>query len=369
RYAIVEAEIAPIDPDRAPVTWPETIGWIVHSSGSTGLPKAVPLTVEAVAKNAADTMEILGLPGAIRHYGCASHCYTNGLYNSFLVPLLTGGAAMVHPVASALTLRRWIAGAIRHRAELLWVNPTVVRLLIRGSGRQALPDARLFVSCTAPLGAEEALLAEARFGRPVLQSWGLSETLITTIEQPDRDAGTEFSCGLPLGGAAAVRVEDGALVIENGAVMPGYAAVEGDRPIFSFPNGIPSRVFVTEDLGEIDAGGRVRITGRSSATANIQGEKLSLAQIEASLRDLVGVTKAIAVAVPDPSSGERVAILLRSDSRVTSDAVADHIASRIGPRARPTSVRVVETLPLTANGKPDRIKARAVALVLLGLGA
>ncbi|MBM3557077.1 MAG: long-chain fatty acid--CoA ligase, partial [Alphaproteobacteria bacterium] len=201
------------------------------------------------------------------------------------------------------------------------------------------------------------------------QSWGLSETLITTIEQPGRDAGTEFSCGLPLGGAAAVRVEDGALVIENGAVMPGYAAVEGDRPVFSLPNGIPSRVFVTEDLGEIDAGGRVRITGRSSATANIQGEKLSLAQIEASLRDLAGVTEAIAVAVPDPSSGERVAILLRSDSRIASDAVADHIASRIGPRARPTSVRIVETLPLTANGKPDRIKARAVALALLGLGA
>ena len=67
-------------------------------------------------------------------------------------------------------------------------------------------DASLFtkvehiISCTAPLSQSVAIEFEDKFKHRVLQSYGLSETLITTLERPDSDARTQYSAGVPVGG-------------------------------------------------------------------------------------------------------------------------------------------------------------------------
>src|SRR6185503_17727481 len=108
RYAFEEKSGVQDLSGRDPISWPADVHWVMHSSGSTGLPKAIPLTYAAVEKNAKDVMAFLNLGSDLIHLGSMSACYTNGLFNSFLVPILTGGKTLIGPVFSILKLSAYL---------------------------------------------------------------------------------------------------------------------------------------------------------------------------------------------------------------------------------------------------------------------
>lgn len=362
RFAILQQDVAVLSEGNSVTAWPDEICFVVHSSGSEGLPKAIPLTLPAMRSNAWDTMRILGGETEILHLGSMSQCYTNGLFNSFILPLLTGGKVLVGPLASAFNIRSLVRLIRDVRPDLLWVNPTVLSLLRRVAESSDLDSVKWMVSCTAPLQLPDCLEAERAFQKPVLQSYGLSETLIVSVEHPRRNARTEFSAGLPVGGRESVGVNaDGTLVIRNGAVFPGYVKLQNSRLTFEGIRGDPEPAFVTGDTGRIDPSGRLLITGRSAGVINVAGTKFGVEQIESILSEWPSVTAAAVIRVEDKNGVERPAALIQTDgTAVDSLALENKCAETLGPHARPLAIYVVSEIPLTSNGKIDRRSAAAL---------
>lgn len=341
--------------------WPADIHWIVHSSGSSGRPKAIPVTWTAITRNAHDVGRHLGLPPAVTHVGSMSYCYTNGLYNSLLLPLILGHRALVYPVATGLELSTYVDRLRSWRPEVLWVNPTVLKLLARRLKPGDLNFVRYAVSCTAPLALEEAQEAERALAVPVLQSYGLSETMIVTIEQPGRAlTAAEFSSGLSVAGPETLLIgTDGRVDIANGAVFPGYATLdEGGSICFAMAaENVPGRLFRTQDGGTLDMSGRLRIGGRTDQVINLSGHKIGAEAIEEHLRRIEGVADVMAVPLRAADGGLSAGFGLLVMGTCDADHLSEACVDRFGAFARPRRVRSVTALPLTSNGKYDRATA------------
>ncbi|HEY9163113.1 MAG TPA: fatty acid--CoA ligase family protein [Magnetovibrio sp.] len=368
--ALIDATgVTRLNPDAGPA-WPDGIEWIMHSSGTTGIPKPIPITIDAMQKNADDTVRHLSLGRGAVHMGSMAMCYTNGLYNSFMLPLMTDGVSILAPVASAFSMRGWLATAAAARPEILWVNPAVVKMLLRSTGTR-FENAKALVSCTAPLPYDDAVAAEAAFGLPVIQSYGLTETLIVTIEELDRKLDETFSSGLPISEPGTVTLDaEQRLTIANGAVTPGYPELVNHQPLFSLPEGTPGVRFTSSDHAEIDALGRCLITGRSSAMINVEGTKVSAELMELAMTAHPAITAAGVVAVADPRAGEKPMALVvvaagHALDAQTLDALSALCVERQGPKARPANIVAVESIPTTANGKIDRTLLVKTANMLL----
>jgi acyl-coenzyme A synthetase/AMP-(fatty) acid ligase len=348
-------------PEVAPFrSWPDDIHWILHSSGSTGRPKAIALSWSAVRKNALDTVSTLGVEDDRIHLGSMSQCYANGLFNSFLLPLVTGGSVHLGPIASIANFGAYTRAFRRSHASVHWVNPTLVSIVKRRFNASDFTPGAILVSCTAPLSKRLCLESEEKLHRPVLQSYGLAETLIVSVERPSRDAEKEFSAGAPVGGPHSVSTSsEGTLEIVNGAVTPGYVRMDGAVK-FELPNGIPGERFSSADYGFIGDDGNLTVTGRVTGVINVGGTKLSAEHLEEVIRGFPGVRNAVVVPVTSADGYARAGALIEADSSVELEQLALHCVAMVGRFARPAVIRQVQVLPLTANGKPDRARIATI---------
>jgi acyl-coenzyme A synthetase/AMP-(fatty) acid ligase len=234
-------------------------------------------------------------------------------------------------------------------------------MLARNPSAGDFRDVRVLISCTAPLDQRLCVTAEAAFGRPVLQSFGTTETLIVSVESPGRDAATAFSSGQIVGGARAVSLDrdggsDGVLRIHNGAVTPGYATCAGGRVEMSLPGGgIPGQLFVSGDLARLTAAGNLEIVGRTTNVINVGGVKISVEQMEEVLRSDPSVIDAAVAALAGADGDEKPMAFVSARGPVDKQRLIDACVQRLGSKARLADIRVVPAIPLTANGKIDRV--------------
>jgi O-succinylbenzoic acid--CoA ligase len=115
--------------------------------------------------------------------------------------------------------------------------------------------------------------------------------------------------------------------------------------------------FLTGDYGEMDAGGRLVLTGRASSFINVAGRKVQPAEIEAVLRRMAGVRDVRVIAAADRQRGEQVVACVVAETGGTPPstlAVRRFCSARLAPFKIPRTVVFLDTLPLTARGKLDR---------------
>lgn len=320
----------------------------MHSSGSTGVPKPMGIRLEAMRRNALDLAEALSLSSADRHLGTMHVCYMSGLYNATMLPFFTGATSICLPLLTPLTLGTFLAAVETHRPSVIWINPLMARMLAKLNSvkREAFSDVRYFLSCTAPLHPDVRDGFEQRFGRPILQSYGLCETLITTMEDPViRSAG---SVGRPIGGAGAVVLDAGSrIVIANGALMAGY--LDGTEPPFT---GVALRDYATNDIGRFDSDHNLFVVGRYGYVINRGGVKFAPDTVEAVIANQEGVEDCAVVGMPE-GAGETMVVALvvgGYDEARLSEALLAGL-----PRNQcPTRLLRVPRIPRTHSGKIDR---------------
>jgi acyl-CoA synthetase (AMP-forming)/AMP-acid ligase II len=252
--------------------------------------------------------------------------------------------------------------------EFVWASPATIGLTIARSKQAFPPSVKAIISCTAPLDGTLAAQAEQVLGVKVLQSYGLSETLISTIESSERDLVREFSCGLSISGAEALIVDsEGQIVIRNGAVMPGYASLDSEMShiVLTMPDGYVSREsFRSGDIGTLEEG-RLVMTGRVSNVINVDGVKLSPEKMEEALRELPGIEFVCIARVSVRQEKERPVVLVKHEDGFDLDRIYEVCVSRFGTKSRPAQVFSVTEIPLTANGKIDRKKSDSAAHQLM----
>jgi acyl-CoA synthetase (AMP-forming)/AMP-acid ligase II len=144
------------------------------------------------------------------------------------------------------------------------------------------------------------------------------------------------------------------VLVRSGAVSRGNAdGVDAD----SFAGG----AFLTGDLGEIDASGRLTLTGRVSAFVNIAGRKVHPDEVERVLRGYKGVSDVRVLGVADDRRGEQlVACLVVTGDRPSVVELRQFCGGRLASHKIPRAFVFVDEIPLTERGKTDRIRLQAL---------
>jgi long-chain acyl-CoA synthetase len=344
---------------------------LLYTSGTTGTPRGVLLSHDAVLRKVEDIRAWFGLRDTDRELCMLPTHFGHGLVCSCLTTLHFGGTLVLCRPFDAALLPRVFALADEHRVTTFSTVPTIIRLILRDPAiRPPTRGALRFVTCaSAPLHAEEVDAFERRFGVPLLNCYGLTEagtwSAMSPID-PQRDrrsVGTAVGCRV-----RAVTVEGderrplpageiGELELCGPSVMLGYDGAP-DATARVLRDGWLS----TGDLGWVDDGGRVFLTGRSKDLIIRAGANIYPPEIEGVLLRHPDVCEAYVVGLDHEVLGEKVAAcVVRRDGASVSDAeLIRHCRAVLSAYKCPETIRFVAAVPKTSRGKVSRAALRAL---------
>ncbi len=223
------------------------------------------------------------------------------------------------------------------------VPTMLVRLLDHDPGPYSGLRAVLVGGGPIPAGLLERA---AGAGLAVLPTYGMTETFgqVATL----RPGSPLAYRAHPLPGVS-LRIEaDGRVAIKAPQISPGYLG-EPDR---SEP------WLVTNDLGEIDEEGALRVLGRADAVIVTGGENVDPTRVETELEAHPGVAEVVVVGVPDTEWGMAVGCVYSGEA--PPEDLEAFLRARVPSFMVPKRWLRVEKVPRTPLGKPDRSVARAL---------
>jgi O-succinylbenzoic acid--CoA ligase len=144
--------------------------------------------------------------------------------------------------------------------------------------------------------------------------------------------------------------------VRIGLNAEGVVEVSGDSVFRGYwPGWSGERAFATEDLGQLDEHGRLRIFGRRDAMIITGGKKVSPSEVEAALRATGEFADVAVIALPDPEWGQAVVACHPADMRPPDLAkVEQWLDGRLAAHMRPKRIVAVADWPRNAQGKVNR---------------
>nr|WP_303648742.1 class I adenylate-forming enzyme family protein [Haloarchaeobius litoreus] len=332
---------------------PDSEALLVFTSGTTGRPKGVRLTVANLVASATASAFRLGVDRTDRwlvplptyHVGGLAPIVRSTLYGTTTV-LGPGGGFDAETTARNLD---------EHRCTSVSLVPTMLdRLLDVGW----TPDSRLRVVLLGGAPASQGLLDRcAERDVPAWPTYGMSEAASqVTTAPPEAAREHPGTVGQPLvnvtlrvldaDGEPCEPGERGELVVDGPQVTRGYLDDEHTDDAFS------ELGLHTGDVGYRDADGRLWVTGRLDDLLVSGGENVDPNRVAAVLREHPAVADVAVVGLDDPEWGDRVAALVVGDCSVAElEAYArEHLADH----ERPRTVAFADELPRTTSGTVDR---------------
>ena len=332
---------------------------IIATSGTSARPKMVPLSRRNLLAAIDGLIASLALGPDDLCLNMMPQFHIGGMWDTVAGSLFSGGAVACIGVFSATAFQRGIAEFAPTWTQAV---PAMTAEILRADDGTALSCLRLLRSVSAPLPPALREDFEARFGVPIIEIYGMSETAGTITSNPlppaERPVG---SVGLPVHLSVRIVGEDGAelpagatgeVEVAGASVITGYLeAPEANRE--SFRDGH----LRTGDLGRFGADGHLYLTGRSKDQINRGGEKIAPTEIDNALIAHPFVADAACFAVPDASLGEDIAAAVILEPGAPQGVEADILAAlrtRLSYFKIPRRLLVVETLPRTRGGKLQR---------------
>jgi len=341
--------------DAGPV--PRSVALVVETSGSTGVPKRVALSADALLASAAASAGAIGgqEPGVARWLLALPAHYIAGA-NVLVRSIAAGTEPVILPPGHFDPIAFSNATATLD-ADLRFTSLVPVQLArLLDAGRPALDGLRRF---DAILIGGQALQPELReraidAGLRIVRTYGSSET----------GGGCVYD-GVPIGPVHA-RELDGRIELAGPVLAEGYLGADGtidrDRTDASFHTADGVRWYRTGDLGTVDADGRVRVTGRADNVIISGGEKVSLDAVQASVRRQRGMAESVVVATASEEWGQVPIVVVEGEPGLPLAELRTAVQAELGHAAAPAGIVSVERMPLLASGKPDRVAlARLVA--------
>ncbi|HEU4702439.1 MAG TPA: AMP-binding protein [Conexibacter sp.] len=301
------------EPRRLPARSPDEVFVYQFSSGSTGRPKRVARTHGNVCAEARTYPSAFGV-GAGDGVFCVTPLFHDyGMTCSLLASTPTGATLVLLEDPNPFLLKRHRAIELieRERPTIFPGVPFTFRLLAEAPGEADMSSLRLCFSAGTALPREVFDAFVERFGVPVRQLYGSTETGTIAANFDSDPIGTFASVGTPIGDVRVRAVDDdgepvaagtvGELAVASPAMTTGYL----DQPELTaaaFRDGW----YLTGDLGRVDEEGRVFITGRKKLLIPVGGYKVDPIEVEDVLNAHPAVAEAIVVGVAGANAGEEI---------------------------------------------------------------
>ena len=316
-------------PDGIPVAG--NVALVMPTSGTTGKPKGVLLTHDAIAASAHAVRQRIGHDLGERWLCCLPLTHIAGI--SILVrSRLAGSTTVIHNDFEPTAV------AAEKQTTLISLVPTTLRRLLDAG--VDLSRYRAVLIGGGPVPAQ--LLDQAReAGTNVIESYGMTET----------SGGCVFD-GVALDGVSISIESQGRILLKGNVLFDGYRLEPTlDREV------LVDGWFHTSDRGEMQDE-RLVVTGRLDDIIITGGENVSASEIEMILLQHPAITDAVVVGVPDDEWGHILgALIVARDDPPSLKEIRTFVAGRTQRHKTPRKVVAVETIKKTATGKVDREEA------------
>jgi acyl-coenzyme A synthetase/AMP-(fatty) acid ligase len=345
------------------------IPFVLTTSGSTGVPKLVPLTAEGVERFAGWVHDVFDVGPGRRVLNYAPLNFDLCLFEIWAT-LRHGGCVVLVDPEIAADCDTLLAFLERTRPHVVQAVPLFYQLLTEAAGgRHTLPSVAHVIFTGDAMNPHRlpplhALFPHARFHN----IYGCTETndSFSYELRPGDERREALPLGEPLPGVHADLVADGEiltgpgvgeLVVRTPFQSPGYhnnaTGAFGPHPVADDGD----QYFRSGDLVRRTESGEYFLEGRADFRVKVRGQQVYLQHVEEVLLAAEGVVEAAAVAVPDVHAGRRLHAVVRrrEGSKLNSLVLRRYLAEKLPSAAIPSTLHIgPEPLPRTSTGKVDR---------------
>lgn len=332
---------------------------VLHTSGTTSKPKAVPLTHKNLTSNIDNIVSTYALTPSDRTMLVMPLFHVHGLLASFLSPLRSGGGVILPP---RLLPTFWNDFA-QHKATWYSATPTMHRLILGFPVPDKLPSIRFIRSCSSQLAPQLFHQLEDKFNAPVLESYAMTEACHLMTSNPLPPAPHYPGCvGVPSDritlrildqeGNELPQGEEGEVSVKGENVTKGYI----NRPEANAESFTDGGFFRTGDQGKLSEEGYLTLTGRLKELINKGGEKISPVELDNTISQHEAIQEAVCFAVDDEMYGQDVgcAAKLKEGQKLEAKELKAWCRERLSGMKVPKMVWFPEEIPKTATGKLQR---------------
>ena len=318
---------------------------VLTTSGSTGSPRGVLLSADALTASAQGAAELVGIPAADSAWLVGIPVTSAGGFAVVVRSWLAGfepetlpsvGGAVPFRTEDFVSCTRQLTQRASGRALLTSLVPTqLARILDDAEGRSTLGAYSAILVGGARFDSSIRERAQAA-GVTVLSTYGLTETC----------GGCVYD-GKVFPGVSVRIAPDGEVLIQGDVLALGYrldTALTAQRFIDGWLH--------TGDIGSMDEG-TLSIVGRRDDIVTVKGVNVATGVVERVISAISGVDACAVIATPHEIDGYRLTAFIVSRQDLTSIITAT-VAEQLGPVAAPSSISAIASLPVLPNGKTDR---------------
>ena len=363
----------------------EDLLFLLYTSGTTAKPKGIMHTTGGYLTQVAFTHKyVFDLHPDTDVYWCAADIgWVTG--HSYIVygPLTNGATSVMYEGTPDTPGRDRLWDIVeRYGVTQLYTAPTAIRMFMKWGheepAKHDLSSLRLLGTVGEPINPEAWMWYHRYIGSercPIVDTWWQTETgghMVTPL--PGVIATKPGSATVPVPGIFGEVVDDhGNPVAQGGGywtlTKPWPGMLRGiwgdpDRYAQTYWSRFEGRYFAG-DGAKIDEDGYIWFLGRVDDVMNVSGHRISTTEVESALVDHQAVAEAAVVGATDAVTGQAIVgyIILKQRFEPTPELIEEirqHVATKIGPTARPKAVIPVPDLPKTRSGKIMRRLLRDV---------
>jgi len=352
---------------------PDTLAWMLYTSGSTGQPKGVIQNHRNVLHFVMNYTNGFHLCSEDRLTVLSSFSANAGNHDIFTA--LLNGASLYPLDIKEVGVGRLADWLVQHEITIYHSVPTVFRHFLESLAEETkFPDLRVIRFGGEPASKRDVELYKKYFGQDCILVNRLGSTETGTvrwyfINKDTQVKGNMVPVGYPAEDNEIVLLDDagnevgfdniGEIAVKSRYITPGYWRRPDltEAAFSSDPEGGVERIYRMGDLGRLQADGCLVHLGRKDLQVKVRGHRIEVAEVEMALLDHPIVKEAVVVARED-QAGERrlVAYLLPTAQPVPPvNELRSFLNERLPDYMIPSAWVFLDAFPLAPNGKVDRL--------------
>jgi crotonobetaine/carnitine-CoA ligase len=330
-----------------------------YTSGTTSRPKGVLLTHANYLYGGEVMAKAMRAAPGDRHLVVLPLFHAGAQLHAFIPMLLVGGSVALMERFSA---GRFVDQALRHQATLAALFAAPIRMLLAQPQRPEEGTTRLrAVSYAQNVTPQQFEEWHRRFRAPLLQIWGMTETMSLPLMQPLDLPPKPLSMGRPVLGYEVKIVDEAGHEVPPGTIgglivrgTPGVSLMKG---YFKNPDATAQTLrdgwLWSGDQAFMDADGYFFFVDRKKDMIKRAGENVSASEVEETLKQHPAVFDAAVIGVPDPVRDQaiRAYVILNDSAAASAEELIAWCRDRLSPFKVPEAVEFRTTFPRTSVGK------------------